>query len=105
VPGSIRRSGEGGSETGPYRFKSEVNYARLKGRRPPQIQKQKQQPHVDAMASWGAARRSRAAESQDESRCGAIHKQRPYRATSVLSIPGASISRRAFSCGALELGG
>jgi hypothetical protein len=30
-------------------------------------------------ASWGAALRSRAAGSQDELRCSAIHKQRPYR--------------------------
>jgi len=32
---------------------------------------------VDALASWGAALRSRAAGSQDESRCGAIHKSAP----------------------------
>jgi len=34
---------------------------------------------ADVVASWGAALRSRTAGSQDESRCGAIHKQRPYR--------------------------
>ncbi len=32
----------------------------------------------DIVASWGAALRSRTAGSQDESRRGAIHKQRPY---------------------------
>jgi hypothetical protein len=31
-----------------------------------------------ARASWGAALRTGAAGSQDESRCSAIHKQRPY---------------------------
>jgi len=35
---------------------------------------------ADIVASWGAALRTGAAGSQDESRCGAIHKQRPYRA-------------------------
>src|SRR5271156_6392749 len=34
---------------------------------------------LDVLASWGAALRSRAAGSQDELRCSAIHKQRPYR--------------------------
>src|SRR5271168_5150928 len=34
---------------------------------------------ADIVASWGAALRSRTAGAQDESRCGAIHKQRPYR--------------------------
>jgi hypothetical protein len=34
---------------------------------------------VDIVASWGAALRTDAVGSQDESRCGAIHKQRPYR--------------------------
>jgi len=34
---------------------------------------------ADSVASWGAALRSRTAGSQDESRCNAIHKQRPYR--------------------------
>jgi hypothetical protein len=34
--------------------------------------------NVDAGASWGAALRFGTAESQDESRCSAIHKQRPY---------------------------
>ncbi|MGC1634895.1 MAG: hypothetical protein WA744_05530, partial [Candidatus Acidiferrales bacterium] len=33
----------------------------------------------DARASWGAALRFGTAESQDESRCSAIHKQRPYK--------------------------
>jgi hypothetical protein len=32
---------------------------------------------VGGWASWGAALRSRVAGSQDESRCSAIHKQRP----------------------------
>ena len=32
----------------------------------------------DARASWGAALRTGAVGSQDESRCSAIHKQRPY---------------------------
>jgi hypothetical protein len=32
---------------------------------------------VDIVASWAAALRSRTAGSQDESRCSAIHKQRP----------------------------
>src|ERR1700689_871391 len=31
------------------------------------------------LASWGAALRFGNAESRDESRCSAIHKQRPYR--------------------------
>ena len=35
--------------------------------------------NVDARASWVAALRTGAAGSQDESRCSAIHKQRPYR--------------------------
>ena len=34
---------------------------------------------VDARASWGAALRTGAAGSQDESRWSAIRKQRPYR--------------------------
>jgi hypothetical protein len=34
--------------------------------------------NVNALASWGAALRSRTAGSQNESRCSAIHKQRPY---------------------------
>jgi hypothetical protein len=33
---------------------------------------------ADMVASWGAALRFGAAESQDESRWSAIHKQRPY---------------------------
>src|SRR5271155_3934857 len=33
---------------------------------------------LDVLASWGAALRSRAAGSQDELRCSAIHNQRPY---------------------------
>src|SRR5271155_6091076 len=36
---------------------------------------------ADSVASWGAALRSRAAGSQDESRCSTIHKQRPYPAS------------------------
>jgi|HubBroStandDraft_6_1064221.scaffolds.fasta_scaffold127631_4 hypothetical protein len=32
---------------------------------------------ADVVARWGAALRSRAAGPQDESPCGAIHKQRP----------------------------
>jgi hypothetical protein len=35
---------------------------------------------ADILASWGAALRTGTAGSQDESRCSAIHKQRPYRA-------------------------
>jgi hypothetical protein len=38
---------------------------------------------VYPQASWGAALRSRIAGSQDESRCGAIHKQRPYHGSRV----------------------
>jgi hypothetical protein len=34
---------------------------------------------ADARASWGAALRTGAAGSQDELRCSAIHKERPYR--------------------------
>jgi len=34
---------------------------------------------ADIVASWGAALRTGTAGSQDESRCRAIHKQRPYR--------------------------
>jgi hypothetical protein len=32
----------------------------------------------EIVASWGAALRTGTAGSQDESRCSAIHKQRPY---------------------------
>src|SRR5580658_1716248 len=34
---------------------------------------------AEIVASWDAALRSRTAGSQDELRCSAIHKQRPYR--------------------------
>jgi len=33
---------------------------------------------ADIVASWGAALRFGTADSQDESRCSAIHNQRPY---------------------------
>jgi len=59
---------------------------------------------ADIVLSWGAALRSRAAGSQDESRCSAIHKQRPYRAIWVFSIWGSfDLSASFFSGGNLLL--
>jgi hypothetical protein len=48
--------------------------------------------NADILASWGAALRSRAAGSQDESRCSAIHKQRPYRGSRVDVVAGGLLS-------------
>ena len=39
---------------------------------------------AESLASWGAALRTGAAGSQDESPCRAIHKQRPYRVKSIV---------------------
>jgi hypothetical protein len=63
-------------------------------------------PGADVVASWGAALRTSIAGSQDESRCSAIHKQRPYR---VRSGAAAESGNCEFRFGAddeiVELGG
>src|SRR5271154_5279695 len=48
-------------------------------RRGPRERQRRVGNECEIVASWGAALRFGTAESQDESRCGAIHKQRPYR--------------------------
>jgi hypothetical protein len=58
--GSMRSNGEGGSETRPYRFNSEVNCARLKAAATNAKQRQIQSRHqcvesAHILASWGAA--------------------------------------------------
>lgn len=54
-----------------------VKRARSKTGRGAQIQAHRV-GSADIVAIWGGALRSRTARSQDESRRGAIHKQRPY---------------------------
>jgi hypothetical protein len=62
-------------------FKSKFETSGRRGGETPALRPQRQLQAADApeiVASWGAALRTGAAGSQDESRRCAIHKQRPY---------------------------